>query len=138
MSASRAVLLLAGAGLAAAWLAAASDRQRVNHAAGLEHRDADARAEHLGAEIQSQATRLRARLAAAPQPAPSGRNPFVFEAPGRGRRAEPVRGARVDPSLQAALSATAPDPPPISLSGIAEEEENPSLPARRIAILSGY
>jgi hypothetical protein len=141
---SRAVVYVAGAGLVATWLAAAADRRPdANGGAPAGQRDSAglARAEHLAQEIQAQATRLRAHLAAAPQPTPSGRNPFTFESrETRIRRGERVRAASVQQSLESAFATSAPEPPPLTLSGVAEESSpagNSALPVR-IAVLSGY
>jgi hypothetical protein len=140
---SRAALCVAGAGLVAAWLAAAADRQPVTASDAAEpSQDARlARAEHLAGEIQSQARRLRAHLEAPPQPTLSGRNPFAFEArANREPDADRVRASSIARSLEAAFATTPPDPPPLRLSGIAEEPgtgENSAAPVRT-AVLSGY
>lgn len=136
---SRAVLFVAGAGLAAVWLAAAADRQPAPRISSAERRDASLeRAEHLADEIQAQASRLRTRLAAAPQPTVSARNPFTLSARRDAERR--LSAASVEPALEGAFAAAAPEPPPIALSGIAEEAgaaENSSAPVR-IAVIEGY
>jgi hypothetical protein len=136
---SRAALVLAGGGLVVAWLASAADRQAIVPAATTDARSAAlARAEHLASEIQSQATRLRAGLEAAPKPDASGRNPFAFdERPSRAPRANRTRVAAIATPENA--FSTPPEPPPLTLSGIAEDSgpgEN-SAPVR-IAVLEGY
>lgn len=144
--ASRAVLFVAGAGLVAAWLAAAADRQATPDASAADpSRDANlARAEHLAEEIQSQATRLHAHLAAPPQPAISGRNPFTFEEPSsRAPRRAATTAATAGRALEAALAASEPEPPPLTLSGIAEDpagsdDAGKPAPPIRVAVLSGY
>jgi hypothetical protein len=136
--ASRAVLFVAGAGLVVAWLAAAADRQPVAPATRQNDDGAAlARAEHLAQNIQSQSARLRAHLASAPEPAPSGRNPFSFQS----RTVSAPRHDRVRAAtLGSVLSMPVPDPPPIALSGIAEDAPaagNSATPVRT-AVLSGY
>lgn len=140
---SRAALYVAGAGLVAAWFAAAADRQSVT-TSDVAVRQQDprlARAEHLAEEIESQAVRLRAHLARPPQPTISGRNPFAFQARvDRERRSDQARVASVEHSLEATFATTAPEPPPVTLSGIAEEpsaDERSAAPVRT-AVLSGY
>ncbi len=135
---SRAAAFVAGAGLVA-WLAAAADRQP-SLPASRPARDTSslARAERLAQDIQSQAMRLRTRLAAAPQPAPSGRNPFSLQAP-----AAPARSARASAALNEPPGTEAisvPEPEPFTLSGIAEEIADAAKPAPpvRTAILSGF
>jgi hypothetical protein len=137
---SRAVIFVAGAGLVAVWLAAAADRQPAARLVDAPRQNVQgvARAEHLAEEIQTQATRLRARLAGAPQPTLSGRNPFAFDA--REERASHAAGAHAASALEAALGPTVPEPPPITLSGIAEESigaENSAAPVRT-AVFEGY
>ena len=137
---SRAAALVAGAGLVAAWLAAAADRQAAPPASAPERQPSSlARAEQLAEEIQSQAARLRERLAAAPQPAPSDRNPFSFHTTpsrlSRTREAEPRRDlpAVLEPAAES-------EPDPFTLSGIAEENTDAGKAAApvRTAILSGF
>lgn len=137
---SRAAALVAGAGLVAAWLAAAADRQTPPVVSGAD-RDSTAlvRAEQLAQEIESQAARLRTRLASAPQPAPSERNPFSFQvSPPRPTRM-PVAAASVDDPAALPIPA-APEPAPLTLSGIAEEasaDDKAATPVRT-AVLSGF
>ena len=137
---SRAVLVLAALGLVLAWLAAAADRQpAVPHATSDQPSAAHARAGHLAQDIRDQARRLRSQLDSAPQPTMSGRNPFTFD-DRVSSRSHDAQAAPVVPALEAALVASTPDPPPLTLSGIAEEAsgaDNPAAP-RRVAVLSGY
>ena len=85
----------------------------------------------LAAEIQSQAVRLRTRMADAPAPARASRNPFAFVG---ASRAETPSGM-----VQATVAADAsPEPasaPALLLMGIAEET-SPTGP-HRTAIISG-
>jgi hypothetical protein len=140
---SRAALYVAGAGLVAAWLAAAADRQAVTTSELAAHQQDPrlARAQHLAEEIESQATRLRVHLAAPPAPTISGRNPFAFQARAdRAERSDRDRPTSVEHSLEETFATTAPEPPPVTLSGIAEEpsaDEKSAAPVRT-AVLSGY
>jgi hypothetical protein len=73
----------------------------------------------LAADVQAQTERLRSRMAAAPTPRPSSRNPFHFgsRAPGEAA-ARPQRGAALDGAP------IAPQPvgePPLQLIGVAEQ-----------------
>ena len=138
MTSSRAAWYLGGAAVLAGWLAAGANqdglrraREAIDGARARETADV-ARAEQLVDAIEAQAARLQARLAAAPEPARSGRNPFAF----RVRRVESppprsVRAADVDdiPAVPA------PDPIPLTLSGVAEDAGPDGT--IRTAILSG-
>ncbi len=135
MSTKRGVQFVGGAALLAAWLVAAADQDREGQAAPAS-RDGSAldRAETLARDIQSQAARLRARLATAPEPGGSSRNPFAFHVPPPQPRPVPRGATRPAGDLRPALSV--PEPPPFSLSGIAEDE-NPAGVRIRTAVLSG-
>jgi hypothetical protein len=137
MQVSRGVLFVGGAALLAAWLAAAADRAR-QPVETPAPRDASAldRADALARDIQAQAARLRARLAAAPVPRASGRNPFTFDAPpARRDHAREIGTAAAE--TPAAIEIL--EPPPLSLSGIAEEEGTGAAAGtrERIAVLAG-
>jgi hypothetical protein len=74
----------------------------------------------LAADVQAQTERLRSRMAAAPTPRPSSRNPFDFgsRAPAARAAARPQRGAALDGAP------IAPQPvgePPLQLIGVAEQ-----------------
>lgn len=127
---TRATLLVGGAGLLAAWLAAASDDPPTPPPAVAS--PALVRAEQLAFEIQAQAARLRARLAAAPRPADGGRNPFAVEERPASPAPARVRAATID---EFPAVVTVPEPPLLVLSGIAEDGEA-GAPVRT-AILSG-
>jgi hypothetical protein len=142
LTGSRAVVFVAGAGLVAVWFAAAADRQPNIAASETQRRERDGlvRAERLADEIQSQASRLRTRLAGAPQPTLTGRNPFMFQARPRTLGQDRVHAAPIDSGLETALAATPPEPPPIALSGVAEDSTGAGNSATtvRIAVLEGY
>lgn len=127
MTLSRGVLFVGGAALLAAWFAAAADSGRQEAAAAAGATTALDRAESVAREIESQASRLHARLADAPAPSTSGRNPFSFELP------KPPR-ATTRAEMSAAESPAVidvPEPLPLTLSGIAEDH------GARVAVLSG-
>jgi hypothetical protein len=138
MTAKRGVLIAGGAALLAAWFAAAADRDRqaVPESAGGETSLLD-RTDALSREIQSQSTRLRSRLAHAPEPAGSGRNPFAFDTP---RVAPPSRPPMLIPAAGSPAAIDIAEPPPLTLSGIAEEEGAGELAGTRwrVAVLSGF
>jgi len=135
---ARGIWVVGGAGLLAAWLAAAaSDRApQPAHAPASGPSPLD-RAEQVAREIEAQSSRMRARLASAPRPQDSGRNPFLFE---QRRTLEPAAGVRLLP-LPAAAGGTEPagdavvEPLPFTLNGIAEDGTGES--AIRTAVLSG-
>ena len=87
----------------------------------------------LATNVQSQALRLRQRLAAAPAPQDPIRNPFMFAA----RDVQPQRMRQV--AASAAPLPTAPPPPPfepeLSLLGVAEK--NTATGVVRTAIIGG-
>jgi hypothetical protein len=90
--------------------------------------------ETLAAEVRSQATKLHARMADAPEPDTNPRNPFSFApAPRAARAADGLVHAAVVP--EAAAAVLPPPLPALTLMGVAEE----TLPAgvRRTAIIGG-
>jgi hypothetical protein len=138
MSSSRAAWYLGGAAVLAGWLAAGADQEglrREREAADRARTRATAEivgAEQLVGEIEAQAARLNARLALAPAPSQSGRNPFAFRlgrahAPPR----RPVRAAETDEYPAVPIA----EPFPLTLSGMAEQSGPGGMV--RIAILSG-
>ena len=136
MKPNRIVLFAGAAAVLAAWLAATADQERMRPASSGARDLAEVeRAESVARDIQSQAALLRARLATAPAPSTRGRNPFVFPPP----PAAPPResSSASAPSFDHVPPApTVPEPPPFSLSGIAEDDtaEGGRI---RIAVLSG-
>lgn len=134
---ARGIWFVGGAGLLAAWLAAAaSDRAPQPAGAPASGPSPLDRAEQVARDIEAQSSRMRARLASAPRPQDSGRNPFVFE---QRRALEPAAGVRLLPLPAAADGADAADavvePLPFTLNGIAEDGTGES--AIRTAVLSG-
>lgn len=88
----------------------------------------------IALEIQSQAARLRARMADAPLPSAASRNPFAFN-----ERPRASRAAAAPDMVQAAVAPDAmpssPSAPSLLLMGVAEET-TPSGP-HRTAIIGG-
>lgn len=116
MTPSRIAAYLGGGILLAAWFTSAAGVPRQPWPTRLprpspEVAQLDALAEH----VQSQASRLRVRLAAAPSPQPV-RNPFVF-----GGREAPPRTARPVRNEAPAVAAPIEPEPELALLGIAEE-----------------
>lgn len=117
MTAARAAAYIGGATLLVAWLASAAGVQRSAPVppAGVRSREA-VQIEALASDVQSQAARLRTRLAAAPAAAPSDRNPFSFGA---------ADARTVGRSAPAAVVPMAPPdvpaPLPLELVGLAEQ-----------------
>lgn len=118
MSAPRAAAYLVGGSLLAAWLASAAGVTR-QHAVRLPRRSAEAvQLDAVASDVQSQASRLRERLAAAPAPNVPVRNPFTFaerqiSAPAVIRRPQPVAAP---PVIE-----RAPAEPDLVLLGVAEQ-----------------
>ena len=79
MSRTRAAAYIVGGILLAAWLASAAGVTMRPRGVPLPRRSADAiHLDSVAADVQSQAFRLRQRLAVAPAPQMSVRNPFAF------------------------------------------------------------
>lgn len=125
--------MIGGTALLVAWIAAAADSARSSRVIVVEgERPRElTRAEQIAAEIQSQATRLRARLAAAPVPSAGGRNPFSFNEAAPARATHRVTAAGVPEAVEAAEPVTV----PLTLSGIAEDTSADGT--IRTAVLSG-
>jgi len=132
MSASRVAAWVIGVAMCGAWLASAAGVTRQARAPRLPPRGADVvQFEALAAEVQAQAGRLRARLAAAPAPRPVERNPFNFSA-----RPAPRRLA--DKRPPSPVSRTPPvenREPVLELIGIAENARPEGLV--RTAMITG-
>jgi hypothetical protein len=134
MTSRRSALYLAGGALFVACLAGANmpspraDRPGERSPAG----DADGPAA-LAEDVRSQATRLQSRMAQAPVPENSPRNPFAFAAPARSAASAPAHApAPAAPVVEAA--AALPPIPALTLMGIAEEAVPGGV--RRTAIIS--
>jgi hypothetical protein len=120
MTSRKTALSLAGGALLVTYFAAANmpsqdadrSRERARPAESLSTAT-------LADEVHSQAARLQARMAQAPTPEHSSRNPFAF-----GQAPRAPRGARADLSATVAVDAAMPvvlPPPMLTLMGIAEE-----------------
>lgn len=120
MSRTRAAAYLVGGILLAAWLASAAGVVRPR-AVPLPRRSAESlQLDTVASNVQSQASRLRERLAAAPTLQPSVRNPFAFAE--RQVPDAPViapRPQRVAPPVIVAPPASA--EPDLVLLGVAEQ-----------------
>lgn len=116
MAPARAASYIGGLTLLAAWLASAAGVQRQAPAPRAEARSPEAvQIEALASDVQSQAARLRARLATAPAATTSARNPFSFGARARSVvRTTPAQAMLVaPPAVPAAM--------PLELVGLAEQ-----------------
>jgi hypothetical protein len=122
-----------GGVLLVAWLAAANNAVREESTARARsvQREPVRTPSAVSAEVQQQAARLRERLAAAPLPADTARNPFAF---GARRAPRPQSGMIQAASIDVAAS-PAPLLPPLTLVGIAEDTA-PAGPVRT-AIIAG-
>jgi hypothetical protein len=104
----------------------------------MRHRDIIRRApdppspQSITADIQQEAGQLRDRMAHAPVPDASPRNPFAF-APVR--TSPPATANLAHPTVAASEQAAAPSTPELSLVGMAEDPMPSGV--RRVAILSG-
>jgi hypothetical protein len=119
MAPARAAAYIGGTILLVAWLASAAGVSRHQPAVRVVPPSAEAvQLDTLAGDVQSQASRLRTRLAAAPAPHASLRNPFMFGAP-----EAPVRRARpaVEPSSIEPAASAAPDLV-LELAGVAEQK----------------
>ncbi|HET7695119.1 MAG TPA: hypothetical protein VFK57_05375 [Vicinamibacterales bacterium] len=133
MSAGRTILYVAGGGLLVAWIAAANMPSQDADRASDRARAVPAVAPTaIADDVHAQAARLQARLAQAPAPENSSRNPFAF-----GMTPRHVRGAA--PAAAAAVEEPppvfVPPPPALTLMGIAEEYVIGGF--RRTAVIGG-
>lgn len=121
MTTSRIAAYIGGSVLLLAWLASASGLTRSSAPPRVPAQPGDAAMfQTIASDVQSQATRLRSRLATAPAPAASVRNPFAFAARAPREAAGTRRRAVVTPAPGLA-SQPAVFEPPLTLVGIAEE-----------------
>jgi hypothetical protein len=127
--------LVLGAGVLAAWLASAAAESFRQPGAPAPADQVSAPAEPPIFDLHTEATRLRARLDAAPAPIPRQRDPFRFD-----RGIPPSASAAATPRTPRSSAASAePDPPvapamPLRLVGVAEEQGDSGV--LRVAILS--
>lgn len=132
MSASRLAAWIFGLGVCTAWLASAAGVGRDAPPQRTPARPTiDAEFTALAIDVQTQASRLRDRLAQAPAPTSQQRNPFSFaDRPVRSLR--PVVTADVPPAI---TGEPQPIEPVLTLIGVAEMA-GPSGPVR-IAMMTG-
>jgi hypothetical protein len=127
-----------GAALLVACLAAANMPSEDPPPASRAPRPAPAGPEGLAGEVNAQAARLQARLAQAPVPDQSPRNPFSFglsRTHAAGSRALPATTGMVRAADAPDAAPVAPPLPALTLMGIAEET-TPAGP-RRTAVIGG-
>src|SRR5262245_33281739 len=106
-----------GASVMMAWLASTSTVLRHPETPRVPKSSADGQElGQIASDVQAQATRLRHRLALAPAPQGSTRNPFEFGSHAPARR----QAAHVEPP--AAPAAPADFEPPLALIGVAEQK----------------
>jgi hypothetical protein len=130
MSSGR-LLSFAGGGLLVAWLAAANmPSQDPDRALERARPDDPVPPAAIAEDVHSQAARLQARMARAPVPESSPRNPFTFGAIPRPAAPE-VRAA----AAPAEPEVFEPPPPALTLMGVAEEYVIGGY--RRTAVIGG-
>jgi hypothetical protein len=100
MNASRLAVWIVGAAVSGAWLASAAGVTRQARNARVPPPAPETvQLDALAAEVQTQAGRLRERLANAPAPRVAGRNPFSFDsAPARRHAASPETNQAIVPA----------------------------------------
>lgn len=133
MASRKTALYLTGGTLFVAWLAAANMPSQDAHQAPDPARPSEAiSTATLADEVQAQALRLHSRMAQAPVPENSPRNPFSFAPTRRAERAAQSVTATVadEPPLP-----VVPPPPMLTLMGIAEESVIGGI--RRTAVIGG-
>jgi hypothetical protein len=136
MSAPRLAAWIIGAAVCGAWLASAAGVTRQARTAPPARPPADVvQFDALAADVQAQASRLRERLAQAPAPNSTPRNPFRFApAPSHRQGRAAVTRASV-PEASAIEVAMPPAEPALDLIGIAEASTADGLV--RTAMLTG-
>jgi hypothetical protein len=130
MAPARAAAYLGGTLLLVAWLASAAGVVRRQPGTQIVRPRPEAvQLDALATDVQSQAVRLRTRLAAAPAPQMPLRNPFMFAA-----SAAPVRraAAPVEPRLQTPV----PDVPELALELAGVAEQNTDAGVKRTAMIA--
>lgn len=136
MSAPRLAAWIIGAAVCGAWLASAAGVTRQARVTPTTPPPADVvQLDALAADVQAQASRLRARLAQAPAPNSRPRNPFRF-APAPSQRQVRVATTRsVAPEATVFEIAGPPAEPPLDLVGVAETSTADGLV--RTAMMTG-
>ena len=120
-------LWFGGGGIVATWIAVSPNTgvAPVSPASTLQRPPAPSALE----EFSAQSTRLRERRSAA-TPHESTRNPFRFKSPKPAPQPEPQRERQLPSHVESALPIN-PPPPPLTLSGVAQQN------GKRTAIITG-
>lgn len=136
MNASRVAAWIIGAAVCTAWLASAAGVARQGRPArhGARPSDVIQQFDALAADVQAQAGKLRDRLASAPTPRATERNPFRFSEPPVRRRAT---GAAAASPLATATEVADLREPALELVGIAETKTADGV-IRTAMITGGY
>ena len=135
MTPARAAAYIGSGVLLAAWLSSAATSPQDSEQNPPVTPQGTSGTEPIGFDVQEQAARLRARLAAAPVPQQPTRNPFSFAVRDVPRLRERVHAAALPESLAAATAPVVDIEPQLSLVGMAEKE-TPSGPVRT-AVIAG-
>lgn len=136
MSPSRTAAYLVAAVLFAAWLASAagiSRRPRINFVTSRPSSQVEG-VEALAADVQSQAARLKQRIATAPAPQAPARNPFSFADPSPTPRPSRMQ-RRAEAIGSPPLANPEPPEPELTLLGVAEQQTPDGVV--RTALLGG-
>lgn len=137
MNASRLAVWIVGAAVSGAWLASAAGITRqARNVRSIPTPPDVVQFDALAAEVQTQAGRLRERLANAPAPGVANRNPFAFSQSSARRRSVPIEIG--EPALPAPTAGSIePSEPVLELIGIAVSEK-PEGPVRTAMITGNY
>lgn len=125
MTLRRATLYVAGGTLLVAWFSSAASMSLRTPRRVPQVVDEGPPAQSLALSVQTQARRLKERLAAAPLPPEPVRNPFAFR-PAPEVRVGPTPRAAVPPLAAAPVEMVIPDAP-LSLVGLAEHRNGDVL-----------
>jgi hypothetical protein len=127
---------VSGATVLAGWLASSPPSNAPAPAAASRRTPASAASATAGSDIEEQAARLQARLRQEPAYRDPARNPFRFgerEVPRPAPSASPAPKT-LEPTAIEPVTAALPPPPPVTLSGIAEDRSGDGV--ERTAVLS--
>jgi sarcosine oxidase gamma subunit len=130
MAPARAAAYLGGTLLLVAWLASAAGVSRRQQGIQVAGPRAEAlQLDALATDVQSQAVRLRTRLAAAPAPQMPLRNPFMFAA-------SPATVHRVAAPAEPSLESPVPEVPEVLLELAGVAEQNTDAGVKRTAMVA--
>jgi hypothetical protein len=134
MSAKQTTMIFVGAAALAAWFSAAMTPGRPAAPSIVQ---APAPIDDKGAALAAEIARLHDRLKPDVTPRQASRNPFVFRStPRTAADLRPRTAARTDVSVEGATVAE-PEPPRLTLAGIAEDPGADGGPPVRTAIIAG-